>query len=108
MTFEELVAGIKKIPCKEVRAQAEHYFEVVVDQEHFEALNTVLHTYFGPALKPKGTAPTGDSNRYSDKYGGIRRDQILYVHPKDKGADVALLWPWGSSSSRVTLKLVRG
>ena len=107
MTFEELKDTVKKVPCQEIRAQADHYLEVVVAKANFAALHTVLQTYFGPPLKPQGVAPTGDSDRYAGRYGGVRSEQILYVRPKEKGADVALLWPWGGGSV-VTLKLIRG
>lgn len=107
MTFAELVSAVKKVPYQELRAQADHYLEVVVAQANFVALHAVLQTYFGPPLKPQGAPPTADSDRYSGRYGGVRGEQILYVRPKEKGADVALLWPWGGGSV-VTLKLVRG
>lgn len=106
MTFEELVSQIKDLKIEEMRENQEDYLEVVVTEENLNSATTCLKTYFGEPFKPQGEAPSEEANRFSGAYGGVQRGQTLYLHNKDKGPELALLWPW-SSGTPITIKIIR-
>ena len=106
MTFEELLGKIKKIKCDELRNVEDNYLEVVIAKSEVEPMTSVLQSFFGSPLKPEGEAPSGDANKASRAYGGIRRDQTMYHHKSATYSEVALLWPWGDGML-VTVKVIR-
>lgn len=107
MNFREFLDEIQGIKFEEMRGQTESSLEVVVSKENLGKIVPVLEAYFGPALKPQGCQPTGESDYYSKPYGGVRQDQTLYFRKDDKSFVIAMLWPWGSGIS-VTVKILRG
>ncbi|MDP3919273.1 MAG: hypothetical protein Q8R76_00480 [Candidatus Omnitrophota bacterium] len=106
MTFEELLAAMKKIKCDEMRKGEAGYLEMVITKSEMAPMTSVLQSYFGEPLKPEGQAPSGDANQVSKPYGGIRRDQTMYHHKSEANTEVALLWPWGNGTS-ITVKVIR-
>ncbi len=107
MTFREFLDQVQLIKFEEMRGRTESSLEVVVSRENLGKIVPVLESFFGPALKLQGQQPTGESDRYSKPYGGIRQDQTLYFRKDEKGFVIAMLWPWGSGDS-VTVKILRG
>lgn len=106
MTFKELLSEVAKIKCRETRVRTDNALEVVIAKSDLGSLTAVLESYFGPALKPAGTQPSREANRYAEPYGGIRRDQTMYFRKQEGGAEIALLWPWGSGDV-LTVKIFR-
>ena len=106
MNFETLVEEVKRVPCQEMRRQESHYLEVVFSVAGLQTLAPVLESYFGPPMKPAGKAPSGDAKRYSEPYGGIRKEQTMYFHQEAGQAAAAMLWPWNCGTT-VTLKMFR-
>ncbi len=106
MTFSGLLAEIQKLRREEQRSLTEDYMEIVVSKDGLDPLNKVLAGYFGPPLKPEGSAPSGEANRHAKPYGGIRKDQTLYFKKAEGYSEYAFLWPWGSGT-RITIKILR-
>ena len=106
MTFEELLKQVKAVKGLEIRTVEKDYCEVVVAKAQLEVMLTVLNVYFGAPLKPGGQAVSKDAKHYSEPYGGVQNNQTLYHRKGDMGAEMALLWPWGSGMS-VTVKIIR-
>ena len=107
MTFEELRSAARAMPCQVISDAVAHYFEGVFVKGDLPALVAILETYFGAPRKPAGEPTTPEIDKCSGRYGGAETNQTLYVHQKESGIDVALLWPW-TGGERTTLKLIRG
>jgi hypothetical protein len=105
MDFQQLLSEIKRKPLQELRAHSENYFEAVLSATQLIAAEDVLVSYFGVPLKPAGLSPSGDADRFSKPYGGIRRNQTMYLRKGKDGNEVAFLWPWGDGVL-VTLKVI--
>lgn len=106
MIFDELLNTIKKIQCEETRVVEADYMEVVVSEPVMEEVSAILCSYFGQPLKPAGKSPCLLAQSYSKPYGGIQRQQTLYVLKREKGAELALLWPWDNGQG-TTVKIIR-
>ncbi|HNX68993.1 MAG TPA: hypothetical protein PLL75_03890 [Candidatus Omnitrophota bacterium] len=106
MSFPELLSEVLKLKRDEKRTQTDDYLEVVVSKAVLPEFEKVLESYFGPAIKPFGKGASGDANRYSKPYGGIREDQGMYFRKEEGGNELALLWPWGSGTP-ITIKIIR-
>lgn len=106
MTFDELMSQISKLDCEEKRALETDYCEVVVSKVQLPGLTTLLQTYFGSPFKPSGKSADHEAARHAKPYGGVEANQILYLKKASVGAELALLWPWGSGAS-VTVKIIR-
>jgi hypothetical protein len=106
MTFEELLAEVRKIQCEERRATEADYCEVVVAKSSLQSMAAVLESCFGLPLKPEGVTPSKEASQYAQPFGGIRGSQTMYYRTGAKGPELALLWPWGSGNL-VTVKIIR-
>jgi hypothetical protein len=106
MIFDELLSEVKKIKCEEQRISNENHLEVVVAKAELVLFNNILDSYFGKPLKPGGKGPSSDDNRIADPYGGIHKNQTLYLKKNDDFSEIVLLWPWGDGVS-VTVKMIR-
>lgn len=100
--MKNLTAEIKKIQIEEIRSTTEDLFECVVSSPHFAALENILNSFFGLAIKPKGKTPTPQDEQCSTPQGGVRANQVLYV--KDHHA--CLLWPW-ENGRQLTVKIYK-
>ena len=106
-----LIEAIKKtISLWEVRSAptATDRLEVVVARRDLDRVCQLLQEAFGPAAKEFGKPSKFDATaqKVVEQLGGIRQDQCLFLKP-DASAEVAyaVLWPWSSDSTRVTLKV---
>lgn len=105
MNFQELVAVLKKQDFQELRACSENFFEAVAVKTKLIEVENILISYFGLPMKPAGIKSSGDANRFSKPYGGVRQDQTMYFRKEKTGNEFAFLWPW-SCGSLVTLKVI--
>ena len=105
MSFDELLHEVTKFKFQEKRVQEENHFEAVVAVADLGTLTGVLDAYFQAPFKPKGLPPSKEANVYSEPYGGVQAGQTLYYRKDEKGAALALLWPWGGGAF-VTLKII--
>jgi hypothetical protein len=106
-----LIEAIKTtISLWEVRSSptATDRLEVVIARRDLDRACELLRDAFGPAAKEFGKPSTLDAaaRKVVEQLGGIRQDQCLYLQPS-AGAEItyAVLWPWSSDSTRVTLKV---
>ncbi|MCG3176772.1 MAG: hypothetical protein MOGMAGMI_01736 [Candidatus Omnitrophica bacterium] len=107
MTWEELIAAVRQLPFEEKRQDAEDYFEAVAVASSVAELGRTLEGFFGPPFKPAGQKSSRDADRYSDRYGGVMQNQVLYYKEREGLSNCAMLWPW-SDGQRVTVKIGRG
>jgi hypothetical protein len=107
MTFDELLSELGKIPCQEKREWGRDYCEFVVGKNDLERLTVSLQAFFGKPFKPENEKPSRDAAQYSEPFGGIQSNQIMYCQKNDQSIDIALIWPWGSGLS-LTVKVIRG
>lgn len=107
MTFQELIAEVKRMRFEETRGEGEGYIEFVVDAASVAPLQKLFDAYFGPAFKPAGKTPSKEAVKYASQHGGIYSNQVMYYVEQDNVSYCALLWPWGNGQS-VTVKLAEG
>lgn len=107
VTFEELVDQVRKLPFEEKRQDVQDYFEAVVATGALPDLGRTLEGFFGPPFKAAGQKPSRESDRHSDRYGGVLQNQVLYYKEREGLSNCAMLWPWGDGT-RVTVKIGRG
>ena len=82
--------------------------EVVVARRDLDRVCELLREAFGPAVKEFGKPSKLDATaqKVVEQLGGIRQDQCLFLRPETgTGVTYAVLWPWSSDSTRVTLKV---
>lgn len=104
MTFEDLQAEIRKFPFHEERTFSSQYIEVVLHTEVIPKIQASLELFFSSPLKRAGDLPSPQILRHAQPYGGIRREQTMYVHRERDKKYLAFFWPW-SNGSLVTLKI---
>lgn len=105
MNFQNLILEIKKIQLREIRTNTGDYFEAVVPKDRLSELEKLLAVHFGLPVKPAGVFATGEVNKYSRPYGGVRYEQTMYLKRLEQGLEFAFLWPWGCGTL-VTLKII--
>lgn len=106
MTFLEFLAAIRKLKLDEERVQTADYLEVVIARDVLAGLTGLLTARFGPALKPEGELPSGESNRLAKPYGGIRKNQTMYFRQDGDLFEYVFLWPW-EGGARITVKVIQ-
>ena len=87
---------------------ASDYFEAVLKRQDLERCVAILTEALGPACKAFG-APVAldrDVRKAVKAIGDVRADQSLFLFRRaDTTAIFAMLWPWASDDSRITLKV---
>lgn len=104
MTYQEVLAGIKKFNIQEERSFSEELVEVVLSADAVPRVQAFLELFFGPPLKPAGDSPSPEANLLAKPYGGIRDNQIMYLKREAGITRLAFFWPWGNGAL-VTLKI---
>lgn len=106
MSYEELIQNVLKAPLQEMRTQTDAFVEVVLTLQNIETLEPELINFFGAPVKPAGKEPTREIRNSAESYGGIWKNQTMYLTARDNIACAAMLWPW-SDGETVTLKIFR-
>jgi len=106
LSFQELLAQVKKMPSKELRFDEPESVEIVFGSAQYEDLESVLEPYFGPAAKPRGVNPAREITDLTEAFGGVRDDQTLYYLENDGACYFGMIWPWGDRAS-MTLRLFK-
>lgn len=106
MTFEELLTDVKSCVLEETRRDEPRYLEAVFQTSASGPLTAALVKFFGPPFKPAGVKPTRESDKHSQPYGGVLKEQTLYYLEKEGIAHCAMLWPW-NDKRKATLKIAR-
>ncbi len=105
MNFDKLTADILNLSVEEKRFHSENRLEIVVAKQNFDNFRDVLTSYFGTPYKSAGKYPNGTAKRIAKPYGGIRREQTLYLNTDEIKTTIVLIWPWGCGV-RATLKIL--
>ena len=106
MSFEALTQEVKKFPFQEIRYDIANYLELVIDFKFARDLCPMLECHFGPPLKPAGKEPTPEAKKYTDRLGGIQKNQVLYYMRDENMSQCVMLWPW-EDQTHVTVKIAR-
>ena len=104
MTYSDLLAEVKKLKFLETRSDTQELLEFVIATAYHHHLQTILESFFGPALKPAGESPHPQAQKYTAAYGGIQKNQTLYYTHRDGCSFAAMIWPWGDKLS-ATVKI---
>jgi len=89
----------------EERQDEELYKEFVFLSKELSAWSSLLEEFFGPARKPAGEKPSKADESLTQNFGGIRKDQTLFIKDLEGKKALAALWPW-QDGRHITLKLV--
>ena len=104
--YVKLLEEAKNVPILELRADDNEEVEFVLKVGELEKLGTLLQSFFGEPVKPKGQAPSKEAEVLTEPFGGIRDNQTLY-HTKYNGRSCfAMIWPWGDGKL-ATVKIFR-
>ncbi len=106
MTFPEFLKELKKLEVVERRVDTESLVEFVLETRCQLQLKNYLESFFGPAFKPAGAAPTKDAQEYAAPLGGVRSNQTLYRTQQDHILCCAMIWPWGDGMM-MTVKIFK-
>lgn len=82
--------------------------EGVLLQQDLSRCKALLAEQLGPPVKDFGVVAKLDrpTAKTIEKLGGVWTNQCLFLSRIDaQSAIYAMLWPWGSDASRVTLKV---
>ena len=105
MTFQELLAEVRKLDREEARADLTHYAEIVVGAAALGAVEALLRAYFGEPVKANGQLAPPELAARVRPFGGIQPDQIMYFRQGDIQGEFACLWPWSNGRS-ITVKVI--
>jgi hypothetical protein len=101
-----LLGDLASLGVDEKRRVEDDYVELVGRQKSWEEWSLRLSAALGPASKPAGQKPTSEQERAAERWGGIRKQQVLFQGRVDGSEVVALIWPW-EGGERFTLKMGR-
>ncbi len=106
MSIKEMIEKCGKLNFYEKRTLTDDCGDFVVLNEEMEKLNQHLAKYLNPPIKPAGVAPTKADIKLTNYYGGIQKQQTLYLKNNKQDAILAMCWPW-SNGSYITIKMFR-
>ena len=109
-TVKRLIETLKQsVPFVELRANStDRYLEAVLLNAHVAGCCETLRQTLGSPVKDFGERVRFERElkQAVERLGGIQIDQCLFFTTGDQGqVAYAMLWPWASDQSRVTLKL---
>jgi hypothetical protein len=103
-----MIDEIKETFKMEIRtnSRGSDYLEAVMDTKDMELLNSLLKRYLGPAAKEQGKEADlpKEIEELVDSLGGVRKGQSFFYRQEGHQVVYAVLWPWESDPSKVTLK----
>ncbi len=106
MTYLELLNNIKEISYAEIREDSENYLEAVFTNDKEKQISDTLSSFFQTPYKPAGQDPSKEALEQTTEWGGIRKDQTLYLREQEGLLYCAMLWPW-SDQEHTTLKIAQ-
>lgn len=105
MTLREFFVDCLSIDSCERRVEENEYIELVLPREAVERYLSSLQIAFGLAVKPEGKRPSWRLRWLAKEYGGIRKNQTLFLKDFPEERFLAMLWPW-QDGEYATLKLI--
>lgn len=102
------IEELKQLRCLQVRPSSRgiEYLEAVVTSRDIPTVETVLAGHLGNAHKVPGQEILFDDEmkKVVDSVGGVMIDQTLFYRKDGDAIHYAMLWPWQSDPTKVTLK----
>jgi len=105
MTLKDFFEDCLSLDACARRIEQEDYIELVLRREAISQYICSLDSMFGSPAKPEGVRPSWRLSRAAKKYGGIKKNQTLYLHNDMGEKFMAMLWPW-QDGEHATLKLI--
>ena len=103
MQFEKFKEQIKAVDFESVRADAEDYFEAVVNNSRMTDLSSCLEKLLGRPALPSDDPLSDPAKDIITEFGGIRQGQTFYFLNEGGNSIFVMLWPW-SDGEHTTLK----
>ncbi len=107
MNYAKFLEQVRHVRNDHVRTDTPDYTEIVIPKTSLADMEKVMGQFLGPPAKPLGQKPAPEHLALTDKYGGIRPDQILYVHSEREDGVLVMFWPWGNGLL-ITVKIFHG
>jgi hypothetical protein len=104
MDLSVVIQTFNNMNVYENRYNSEHYCELVFFSKDSSLWVDSLSTHFGPPQKPSGKAPSHEEIDLAEPFGGIRKNQTLFVKKDDMRTVIAMFWPW-SDGAHITLRI---
>ena len=103
MQFEKFKEQIKAIDFDSVRADAEDYYEAVINSSQMADLSSCLEKVLGKPAFPSENPLSDQAKDIITEFGGLRQGQTFYFLNQDGNSIFVMLWPW-SDGEHTTLK----
>lgn len=104
----DLIEELKQAVPMEVRSASRgtEYLEAVISIQELAPVETILTRHLGEPHKGPGQTFLFDAEmkRVIDTVGGLMIEQTLYYRKAGGTILYAMLWPWQSDPSKITLK----
>ena len=104
----DMIEEIKETFRMEIRpnSQGSEYLEAVMNTKDLELLHSLLKRYLGSAVKERGKEANlpKEIEELVDSLGGLRREQSFFYRQEGHRVTYAVLWPWESDPTKITLK----
>lgn len=106
MDLKTLLEPCKVLKILEEREMNQDQINVVINTQDSAKWSAGLEQSLGPALKPAGESPSNLAKKAANEFGGIRKEQTLFVKNIDEYSVVAMFWPW-QNDKHTTLKIFK-
>ncbi len=104
MTISDFTARLDSLGPYDLREADSQHADLVIENEYLDAWTSMLKDQFGAPLKKPGEAPKFDVKKLTRTYGGIQKDQTLYVKSFETHHLMVMLWPW-QNHRHTTIKI---
>lgn len=106
MSIKEMMEKCGPLKFHEKRTLTDDCGDFVVLNEEMKKLTQHLAKYLNPPIKPAGAAPTKADMKLTNYYGGIQKQQTLYLKKNKQDTILVMCWPW-ANGSHTTIKMFR-
>ena len=104
VSLSALLADCQGLDIYEQRENSKEYMEIVVFSADLPKWQRIFEGRLGPADKPLGVEPSNEQVRLTEKFGGIRKHQVLFKGNDGACYVLVMFWPW-EDKEHVTLKM---
>ncbi len=104
MTISDFMTLFEKLGPFDLREADSQHADLVVENDQLDAWINLLDQHLGSPLKKTGEAVNFDAKKLTKAFGGIQKNQTLYVKSYETHHLMAMLWPW-QNNRHTTLKL---
>ena len=104
MDLRGIIDVCKEREIYEERYVSDEYFEVVFFHKDVELWTSCLAQFLDSPAKPAGKLPSKEQMELTSHFGGIRKNQVLFVKESAESKIIAMFWPW-NDDVHVTLRM---